>query len=43
VQHENLFALLRIQNAWSALYELLTCGAISAVILVLRLQYTQDR
>ncbi len=43
VQHENLSALLRIQNAWSALYELLTCGAISAVILVLRLRYTQDR
>ena len=43
VQHENLSALLRIQNAWSALYELLTCGAISAVIVVLRLRYTQDR
>jgi membrane-bound metal-dependent hydrolase YbcI (DUF457 family) len=43
VQHENLSALFRIQNAWSVLYELLTCGAISAVTLMLRLRYTQDR
>ena len=42
VRHENLSELFATQNAWSALYELLTCGAISSLILVLRLRHARD-
>ena len=41
VRHENLSQLFGIHNGWLALYDLLTCGAISALILVLRLRYAR--
>jgi membrane-bound metal-dependent hydrolase YbcI (DUF457 family) len=43
VQHQNLTALWTIQNAASAMYELLTFGTITAIILVIRAHYAQDR
>ena len=43
VQHQNLTAVWSIQNAASGMYELLTFGAITAIILVIRAHYAQDR
>jgi membrane-bound metal-dependent hydrolase YbcI (DUF457 family) len=36
VRHLNLAALFSMENAWSSIYELLTFGAITAVLLILR-------
>jgi len=43
VQHQNLAAVWSVQNAVSVMYELLTFGAITAIILVIRADYAQDR
>ncbi|HCP91246.1 MAG TPA: hypothetical protein DIT76_04240 [Spartobacteria bacterium] len=36
VRHKNLSAIFSIDNAWSSIYELLTFGAITVVVLVFR-------
>src|SRR5215469_11631430 len=43
VQHQNLAAVWSIRNAAWGMYELLTFGAITAFILVIRAHYAQDR
>ena len=43
VQHQNLAAVWSIQNAASGMYELLTFGVITTIILVIRAHYAQDR
>ena len=35
VRHKDFAALFSLDNVWSCTYELLTCGAITAVALVL--------
>src|SRR6266446_8675575 len=36
VRHENLRQLFSIENMWSSIYELLTFGAITAIVLAVR-------
>ncbi|MBA3272568.1 MAG: metal-dependent hydrolase [Chthoniobacterales bacterium] len=42
VQHKNFRALWEMQNALASLYELLVCGAITAMVLILRSKYEQN-
>lgn len=41
VRHLNLNALFSIENAWSGIYELVTFGAITAVILLMRARHAR--
>jgi membrane-bound metal-dependent hydrolase YbcI (DUF457 family) len=42
IRHGSLSTLLGTQNAMSGIYELVICGGITALVLVLRVQYAQN-
>jgi membrane-bound metal-dependent hydrolase YbcI (DUF457 family) len=43
VRHLDLNALFSIENAWSGIYELVTFGAITAVVLLVRARHARHR